>query len=218
MTIYFEKMDIKQKISKVEEFVRENIKGYDSGHDWYHIVRVRNMALFIGAEEKVSNTFAIELAALLHDTGDSKFRNLDDHDSGELITELLLGLEVEQDIIEVVVMVNRYISFSSKEKQYELRDVFKIVQDADRLDAIGAIGIARALNYGGYRNNPIYLPDDASAGSSKSTIGHFYDKLLKLKGLMNTITGRRIAEERHEILERYLDEFYKEWNFQKSKT
>jgi uncharacterized protein len=93
-----------------------------------------------------------------------------------------------------------------------MSDEFMIVQDADRLDAIGAIGIARAFSYGGFRNNPIYIPDEISSGVSRSTIGHFHDKLLKLKDLMNTPAGRKIAEERHKILERFLEEFYREWN------
>jgi uncharacterized protein len=215
MTIYYEEMDRKLQITKVENFVRENITGYDAGHDWYHIERVRNLSLVIGTEEKIRNTLAVELAALLHDIGDSKFRKPGDSNAGELISELLQSLEVERDIISAVVNINKNISFSTKEKQVEKSDIFKIVQDADRLDAIGAIGIARAFNYGGYRNNPIYIPDERTAGNSKSTIGHFYDKLLKLKDLMNTHAGRRIAEERHEILIWFLDEFYKEWDFPK---
>jgi uncharacterized protein len=213
MAINYKEMERKLQISKIEDFVKENIKGYDGGHDWYHIDRVRNLALAIGREEEVSNSLTVELAALLHDIGDSKFRKPEDINACEKITELLNRLSFGEEIISEVIKVNSCISFSSGKKEIEKSDVFKIVQDADRLDAIGAIGIARAFNYGGYRNNPIYIPDEKPSGNSRSTIGHFYDKLLKLKDMINTATGRRIAEERHEILVRFLDEFYKEWDF-----
>jgi uncharacterized protein len=206
-------MDRKLITGKVEDFVRNSIKGFDGGHDWYHIERVRKLAYAICEEENAEQSLAVELAALLHDIGDSKFRKAEDHDAGELISELLIDLGVGKDIIDEVVKVNRYISFSSAEMQTEKSIVYKIVQDADRLDAIGAIGIARAFNYGGFRNNSIYNPDERPGGSSKSTIGHFYDKLLKLKDLMNTHTGLKIAEERHKFLETFLEQFYKEWNF-----
>jgi uncharacterized protein len=208
-------MDRKSIIESVEAFVKENVRDYDKGHDWYHIQRVRYLAHVIGKEENAGNDYVIELAALLHDTGDSKFRKHDDRDAGEVITELLDRLGVEKGIIEEVVKVNRYISFSSREKYTEKSEIFKIVQDADRLDAIGAIGIARAFNYGGFRNNAIYLPEESTEGRSKSTIGHFHDKLLKLNGMMNTSSGRRIGGKRHKILERFLKQFYDEWNIKK---
>jgi uncharacterized protein len=208
-------MDRKSIIESVEAFVKENISDYDTGHDWFHIQRVRYLALAIAKEENAGSDFILVLASLLHDIGDSKFRKHDDSDAGEVITGLLDNLGVEKEIIEEVVKVNRYISFSSREKHTEKSEVFKIVQDADRLDAIGAIGIARAFNYGGFRNNAIYLPEEKSDGRSKSTIGHFHDKLLKLNGMMNTSTGRRIGDKRHKILERFLEQFYEEWNFKK---
>ena len=122
------------------------------------------------------------------------------------------------DISKQILDVIRKISFSSKAVQDSQKDTLLcVVQDADRLDAIGAIGIARAFNYGGFRNNPIFIPVEITEDTSKSTIGHFYDKLLKLKDFMNTSTGRKIAEERHEILEKFLEQFYSEWNFQKDK-
>lgn len=213
MAIYYEEMDRKLQISTVEDFVKVNIRGFDAGHDWYHIDRVRKIALALGKEENVSTTLTVELAALLHDIGDSKFRKPGDGNATELIADLLTSLHIEKEVIDEVILVNNCISFSSREKQVIKTEVFKIVQDADRLDAIGAIGIARAFNYGGYRNNPIYNPDEKPSGNSKTTIGHFYDKLLKLKDMMNTVSGRRIAEERHEILARFLEEFYKEWDF-----
>jgi uncharacterized protein len=195
-----------------EKFVKEYLSGYDSGHDWWHIARVRDMAVHIHEVEKKGNNTIIEFGALMHDLGDSKFKKLDDPDSGEVISEFLQSLGIDNLQITEVVRINRYISFSSHEKISKMSDEFMIVQDADRLDAIGAIGIARAFSYGGFRNNPIYIPDEISSGSSRSTIGHFHDKLLKLKDMMNTPTGRKIAEERHKFLERFLEKFYNEWN------
>jgi uncharacterized protein len=195
-----------------ERFVKEHLSGYDSGHDWWHISRVRDMAVHIQEAERRGNKNIIELGALMHDIGDSKFRKKEDPDPGEVISEFLNGLGIDNKQINQVVLINRYISFSSHEKNSKMSDEFMIVQDADRLDAIGAIGIARAFSYGGFRNSPIYIPDEISAGASRSTIGHFHDKLLKLKDMMNTPAGRKIAEERHKILERFLEEFYREWN------
>jgi uncharacterized protein len=194
-------------ISMTEKFVRKNLEGYDSGHDWHHIDRVRKLALYIGSREGTGNRFIIELSALLHDTGDKKFRKQEESSTGDHISGFLKGQGVEDKIIDEIIRINRYISFSSVEKLSDKSVEFMIVQDADRLDAIGAIGVARAFNYGGFRNNPIYDPDLRTA----STIGHFYDKLLKLSDLMNTTTGRSLAEERHLFLEKFLEQFFKEW-------
>jgi uncharacterized protein len=218
MAIYYEEMNRKSIIRRVEDFVKNSIREFDCGHDWHHITRVRRLALEIGYEENAGNPLAIELASLLHETGDSKFRKPGDRGAGELISELLGKLEVERDIINEVVEVNRYISFSSKLKQPVKSTVLKIVQDADRLDAIGAIGIARAFSYGGFRNHPLYNPDENNMlqegpGIGASTIAHFYEKLLLLKDMMNTETGRIIAEERHLFLQKFLEVFHKEWRF-----
>jgi uncharacterized protein len=204
-------------IELVKRFVRERLSGYDSGHDWWHIVRVRDMALHIHNAEQKGNRTVIELGALLHDTGDSKFRKQGDPDSGTVISEFLGSLDLKNEQIIEVVRINRHISFSSREENIEMNDELMIVQDADRLDAIGAIGIARVFSYGGFRNNSIYCPDENSElkdgpGIGNSTIAHFYEKLLKLKGLMNTETGRFIAEERHKYIENYLVRFFMEWN------
>jgi uncharacterized protein len=190
-----------------ETFVRKNLEGYDSGHDWHHIDRVRRLALYINSREGTGDRYIIELSALLHDTGDKKFRKHEEGGPGDLISDFLKDLGVVDTVIEEVIRINRYISFSSQEKVSDKSVEFMIVQDADRLDAIGAIGVARAFNYGGFRNNPIYDPDLKTA----STIGHFYDKLLKLSDLMNTTTGRSLAEERHLFLEKFLEQFFKEW-------
>jgi uncharacterized protein len=201
-------------ILMTEEFVRHNIRSYDSGHDWWHIERVRKLAKLINDHETIADPFVLDIAALLHDSADSKFTEDDKEDRYSVIREFMdkNGInEIKNQVIEVI----RNVSFSNKNPTGNLSDpVLLILQDADKLDAIGAIGIARAFNYGGFRNNPIYIPGEKSEGNSKSTIGHFYDKLLKLKDMMNTPTGRIIADERHKILEKFLEEFYLEWEFE----
>jgi uncharacterized protein len=188
------------------------MKEYDSGHDWWHIVRVRKLASFINGMEALASPFLVDVAALLHDVADSKFAGDDIEKQYSLIGEFLTKNEMSE-ISDQVLTVIRNISYSNKKKPVNNDDpLLWIIQDADRLDAIGAIGIARAFNYGGFRNNPIYIPD-VENNPGKSTIGHFYEKLLKLKDLMNTPTGRAIAGERHKILELFLEQFYNEWNF-----
>jgi uncharacterized protein len=146
---------------------------------------------------------------LLHDIDDKKIRNGSVSCAEEKISSLLKDINLDEHIIKEVVFINKNISFSSKIQPVCKSTEFIIVQDADRLDAIGAIGVARAFNYGGFINNPVYDP----SGQSLSTVGHFYDKLLKLKGLLNTETGRKLANERHEFLEIFLRQFYSEWEF-----
>jgi uncharacterized protein len=211
-------MNMNEQILMTEEFVRQNLKGYDSGHDWWHIERVRKLALFINEKEALSDPFKVEITALLHDTADSKFAGKDIEKGYLLISEFMSsnGLsEIRDQLLDVI----KNVSFSSKIKTGKNDDpLLWIIQDADRLDAIGAIGIARAFNYGGFRNNPIYIPGDESGSPGNSTIGHFYDKLLKLKDMMNTPTGRKIAEERHNIMVKFLEQFYYEWHFKKNKS
>ena len=191
---------------QIEEFARNNMGTHDGGHDWWHLDRVRNLAFRIMASEGVGNGVIVGIASLLHDVGDSKFRKEDD-DTEKLLSGFLSGLGLDKRVIGEVIFINRNISFSKGIRPGQVSDEFMIVQDADRLDAIGAVGIARAFNYGGFVNNPIYDP----SGTVPSTIGHFYDKLLKLKDLMNTKTGRMLAEDRHRFLETYLERFYHEW-------
>jgi uncharacterized protein len=202
-----------EQISMTEEFVKQNMKGYDSGHDWCHIERVRKLALYINEVELLADPFKVEITSLLHDTADSKFAGENSEHGYSYITDFMdkCGMsEIKDHVISVI----KNISFSNKKKAGNQDDpLLRIVQDADRLDAIGAIGIARAFNYGGFRNNPIYFPGEESANTGISTIGHFYDKLLKLKEMMKTTTGRKIAEERHKILEKFLEQFYNEWYF-----
>ena len=215
-------MNRNDQIIMTEEFVRQNLKDYDSGHDWWHIERVRRLALFINEMEQLANPFTVEVTALLHDTADSKFSGGNSEAGYALIGDFMnkAGMaEIRDEVLSVI----KNVSFSNKNRTGDLNDpLLQVIQDADRLDAIGAIGIARAFNYGGFRNNRIYNPDvintEASlngyihAGTS-STISHFYDKLLLLKYRMNTLTAKRLAEERHEFLEVFLKQFYKEWDF-----
>ena len=206
-------MDRIEKIKMTEEFVRKNMNGYDSGHDWWHIERVRKLAIFINDKEALADPFIVDVTALLHDTADSKFAGGNSDQAYSMIGGFLdqCGMSETKD---QVLSVIKNISFSNKTKtDITNAPLLHVIQDADRLDAIGAIGIARAFNYGGFRNNSIYVPGDESGNQGKSTIGHFYDKLLKLRDLMNTETGRKIAAERHEILEKFLQQFYGEWNF-----
>jgi len=200
-------------IKVTEEFVRQKVSGFDSGHDWWHIDRVRKMALFINEQEAVTDSFTLETASLLHDIADSKFAGDNAEQQYKVIGDFMDEngmMNIKDQVIEVL----RNVSYSNKKPSGNYTDpVLLILQDADRLDAIGAIGIARAFNYGGFMNNAIYIPGDYEPKRKHTTIAHFYDKLLKLKDLMNTLTGRKLAEERHDFLLKYLEQFYKEWNF-----
>ncbi len=193
-----------------EEFVKQRVSDYDSGHDWWHIERVRKLAKYINDSERLADPFTLDIAVLLHDVMDSKFVKESSENGYKIVGNFLVSaglLGIKDQVVEAI----RNVSFSNKSPEGNLKDpVLLIMQDADRLDAIGAIGIARAFNYGGFRNNPIYYPDNEQ--NVPSTINHFYDKLLKLKESMNTSTGRRIAEDRHKFLELFLEQFYREWN------
>ena len=165
--------------------------------------------MYINGKEKIADPFILEITALLHDIADSKFTENIDKEYIAMAEYLhSIGISDESEhIIEII----RNISFSNKNPTGNLRDpVLLVMQDADRLDAIGAIGIARAFNYGGFRNNILYNPDDSDG---ESTINHFYEKLLTLRDRMNTETAKKIAMERHEFMEIYLKAFFKEWQF-----
>ena len=215
-------MNRDESIKLTEAFVRQRMKGYDSGHDWWHIYRVRKLALFINEQEAIADPFTLEIAALLHDSVDSKFAG-DDYEQGYVVVREFLDNIGLTKIKEQVIGVIRNVSFSNKNPSGNLNDpVLLIIQDADRLDALGAIGIARAFNYGGFRNNSIYNPEvelssevleEKQPNPTLSTISHFYDKLLVLKYRMNTLTAKRLAIERHDFLEVFLKQFYKEWEF-----
>ncbi len=205
-------------IREVSDFVREAMQKHDSGHGWSHIERVVRLALHIYDCEGLGDRFTIELGALMHDIGDHKFAA---HDGPAEIRRLLGSLGVDQPVIDEVVSINENISFSKGQSGIVKSHELQIVQDADRLDAMGAIGIARAFSYGGFRGREIYDPRAGIAGppglassstKSASTVHHFYDKLLMLRELMNTATGRKLADERHDFMVRYLDQFFREWD------
>jgi len=207
-----------KRFSKVMDFVKRSMKGYDSGHDWMHIERVVRTSIYIYEHEHEACLDAIILGALLHDVGDRKFA---DHDAKPEIRALLESLDIETSIADIVIDINSNISFSESDRKRDKSNELRIVQDADRLDAIGAIGIARAFNYGGFKNRVIYDPDykalpvgdmQAYRASCSPTINHFYEKLLLLNEMMNTPTGKVLADERHNFMEKYLEQFYKEWN------
>lgn len=201
-------------------FVKNTLDGAEGGHDWWHIYRVWKSAKNINKIEQ-ANELVVQLGALLHDIADSKFHNGDETIGPKMATVFLKEELVEEEIIHQVVDIIDNISFkggfnSHKKKSLELR----IVQDADRLDAIGAIGIARAFNYGGFKNRALHDPTikptnyadkEAYKSSTAPTINHFYEKLLLLKDKMNTDAGRSIAEQRHQFMENYLEQFYAEW-------
>ncbi|WP_298340520.1 HD domain-containing protein [uncultured Algibacter sp.] len=209
-------------IDKTIVFVKDTLAHAEGGHDWFHIERVYKNSLLIAKQETV-DAFVVSLGALLHDIADSKFHNGDDTIGPKIAREFLFDLNVDSTIIEHVVNIIENISFN---KSLEGNLVFssnelKVIQDADRLDAIGAIGIARCFNYGGFKNRTLYNPDikpnldmtkTEYKNSTAPTINHFYEKLLLLKDKMNTKTGKKIAEKRHEFMKLYLDQFYNEWN------
>ncbi len=210
--------DKTETIKFVEGYVREAVQKHDSGHGWAHIERVVRLALHIQDCEGKGDRYIIQLGALLHDIGDSKFAA---HNGPAEIRRILGIRYIDQSIIDEVVSINENISFSKGRHDIAKSDELKIVQDADRLDAMGAIGIARAFNYGGFAGNEIYDPDHdytshpfpgAERQHATSTVNHFYDKLLHLRDLMNTDTGHNLADERHNFMVRYLEQFYREWN------
>ncbi len=207
-------------IDKTIVFVKEKLEKAEGGHDWFHIERVYKNALLIAQEEEC-NLLVVKLGALLHDIADSKFNNGDETVGPKVAKEFLEQENVDQSIIEHVIKIIENISFKGGnfEKQFHSKEL-DIVQDADRLDAIGAIGIARTFNYGGFKNRPIYNPSIAPnlsmskeeyKNSDAPTLNHFYEKLLLLKDKMNTTTGKKLAQQRQQFMENFLSQFYAEW-------
>ncbi|MBC5773512.1 HD domain-containing protein [Pontibacter sp. KCTC 32443] len=207
-------------IDQTATHVQALLSGEGSGHDWWHILRVWNNAKTIAATEK-ADLFIVELAALLHDIGDHKFHNGDETIGPRMATEWLTQLKVEDNIIATIVAIIKELSFKGAGTTSDMSSLEGcIVQDADRLDAIGAIGIARTFAYGGHKNREIYNPHispelhnsfEAYKSSTAPTINHFYEKLLLLKDRMHTKTARALAEQRHKFMEVYLEQFYAEW-------
>jgi uncharacterized protein len=208
-------------IQKTIIFVKQKLENAESGHDWFHIERVYKNALLIAKNENCSQ-IVVELGALLHDIADSKFHDGDETIGPKTARNFLESENVDEEIIKEVVFIIENISFKGGNFDKKTATIeLEIVQDADRLDAIGAIGIARTFNYGGFKNRQIYNPEilpnlkmnkEEYKNSDSPTINHFYEKLLLLKDKMNTETGKKIAQKRHEFMETFLEQFYDEWN------
>ncbi|MDO6743179.1 HD domain-containing protein [Tenacibaculum soleae] len=215
-------MDTQQTIKNTIVFVKKTLQGAEGGHDWFHIERVYKNALLIAEDENVDN-FIVSLGALLHDIADAKFYDGDETIGPKLARKFLEKQEVDEESIVHIENIIQYISYKTS-----LSDGVKfsspelaVIQDADRLDAIGAIGIARCFNYGGFKNRVLYDPEikpnlnmtkDEYKKSTAPTINHFYEKLLLLKDKMNTQRGKQIAIQRHNYMESFLKQFYIEWN------
>jgi uncharacterized protein len=208
-------------IDKTVVFVKDSLEEAEGGHDWWHIYRVWKNVQHIGKAEANVDMLVVELGALLHDIADSKFHDGDEEIGPKTAREYLLSQNLPQDIIEHVENIVRHISFKGAiEGQKWMSPELAVVQDADRLDAIGAIGIARTFNYGGHKGRGLYDPNikpnlemskEEYKNSTAPTLNHFYEKLLLLKGLMNTETGKVMAAGRHQFMEQYLEQFYAEW-------
>ena len=214
-------MDKELIINKTKEFVKEKLYGEGSGHDWYHIERVYNLSKYLAKKEN-ADFFIVEMTALLHDIDDWKFSS--NNTTATTTTENFLKSSgvTEEDLIKIIKII-KTMSFKGGVVDSSQDTIEgKVVQDADRLDAIGAIGIARTFAYGGSKNRVIYDPNikpinfnslDEVKSSDNHTINHFYEKLLKLKDRMNTKSAKEIAIARHKYMEEFLNEFYYEWNF-----
>lgn len=213
-------MNSKELIDNTIAFVKETLKDAEGGHDWWHIYRVWKSSINICKKEK-ANELVVQLGALLHDIADSKFHGGDETVGPAMARSFLKKQSVEEEVIAQVIDIIENISFKggfgkANNKSLELM----VVQDADRLDAIGAIGIARAFNYGGFKNRAMHDPTvkpqnyknkEAYKKSTTPTINHFYEKLLLLKDKMNTAAGKKMAAQRHEFMQLYLKQFYSEW-------
>ena len=217
-------IDSKQQIELTKTFVKKTLENAEGGHDWFHILRVYNNAINIAKDEAVDD-FVVALGALLHDIADSKFHDGDETVGPKKAREFLFGINVDSVVIEHVVNIIENISFKGGNTEQKFRSPeLDVIQDADRLDAIGAMGIARAFNYGGFKNRKIFDPaiqpnlnmsKAEYKASTAPTINHFYEKLLLLKDRMNTKTGKKIAANRHKFMEQFLAQFYAEWDGEK---
>jgi len=213
-------MSNQQVIDNTTEFVKTTLAEAEGGHDWWHIYRVWQLSRNLAKQEEV-DLFVVELGALLHDIADSKFHGGDEAIGPKIATAFLAEQDVEATIVKHVENIIKHISFKGgKETATFTSPELAVIQDADRLDAIGAVGIARAFSYGGFKNRALYNPNikpdmdmskEAYKNSNSPTINHFYEKLLLLKDRMNTAAGKKIALQRHQFLELYLEEFYREW-------
>lgn len=208
-------------VAATEAFVRQTLAEAEGGHDWFHIERVRKMAVHIALSEGGVDVTIVELGALLHDIADSKFHGGDEEIGPKIARDWLLSQGAQESMVEQVENIVRHISFKgSIDGQRWMSPELAVVQDADRLDALGAIGIARTFNYGGHKGRALYDPaiaprphqsKEAYKASVAPTLNHFYEKLLLLKERMNTQTGREIAKKRHTFIELFLEQFLAEW-------
>ena len=210
-------------INNTIAFVKKELKNAEGGHDWFHIERVFKNTLLIAKEESV-DALVVSMGALLHDIADPKFYNGDETIGPKKASEFLISQKIDTETIAHVVKIIQHISYKNSleknGKKFTSKEL-EVVQDADRLDAIGAIGIARCFNYGGFKNRALYNPaispnlsmtKEEYKNSDAPTINHFYEKLLLLKDKMNTATGRKIAADRHVYMVQFLEQFYSEWN------
>lgn len=214
-------MQEQEIIQQTIAFVKQTLAGAEAGHDWFHIERVYKTALTINASEK-ADSLIVSLAALLHDIADSKFNNGDETIGPRIAGEFMQSLKLAPEIIENVQQIILNMSYKANLGTVTFHShELEVVQDADRLDAIGAIGIARAFTYGGFKNRVLYDPaipfvenmsKEAYKNTTAPTINHFYEKLLLLKDLMKTAAGKTMAQQRHDFMLNYLDQFYKEWD------
>ena len=205
-------------------FVKKQLENAEGGHDWFHMERVYKNAMLIAEGENCDLT-VVQLGALLHDIADSKFHNGDETIGPKTARLFLESQNVDEETIQHVVNIIENISFKGGNFEKKFNSIeLDIVQDADRLDALGAIGIARTFNYGGFMNRPLYDPEiqpnlnmtkEEYKKNNAPTLTHFYEKLLLLKDKMNTETGKKIALERHKYMEDFLAQFYAEWNGEK---
>lgn len=217
-------MDNSDIVHKTILFVQEKLENAEGGHDWFHIERVYKNALLI-AENEVCDVSIVKLAALLHDIADSKFHDGDETIGPKIAREFLESENADEVTIQHVINIIVNLSFKGGKTEKTFSSVeLDIVQDADRLDSMGAIGIARTFNYGGFKNRPLHNPNIAPnlhmskeeyKNSEAPTINHFYEKLLLLRDKMNTETGKKIAQERHQFMINFLSQFYAEWDGEK---
>ena len=213
-------------VEKIQKLVKDKFLNKEGSHDWFHIERVYNLSTHLHKKEG-GDKLIIELAALLHDISDHKYNGGNWHAGAEVAIEIMLQVGISKEIAEKVALVISQVSFKGAQVNDEVETIeAKIVQDADRLDAIGAIGIARAFSYGGSKNRPLYDPDikpilhsskEEYAKSVSHTVNHFYEKLFLIKDLMKTQSGMELAENRHQLMQNFIANFYEEWFFSSSK-
>ena len=214
-------MNKKKIIQNTIRFVKKTLEGSEGGHDWFHINRVYKNALLIAKNEKV-DLFVVQLGALLHDIADAKFYDGDESVGPKKARNFLESQQVEETVISHIENIILFISYKSSfdhNRSFSSPEL-NVIQDADRLDAIGAIGIARCFNYGGFKNRSLYDPEirpnlqmtkEEYKNSTAPSINHFYEKLLLLKDNMNTKTGKIIAQKRHSFMDEFLQQFLDEW-------